>query len=535
MHALRHPSRLLLTAVALGVCADQLFYGRWLGVSAPLFVSLGLAALASLAVAEQRAPTRANLWLGGAALFFALCLAWRDAPALIALNLLALFGLLLLMVANYRGDSLARLPGLRALVQLFVAPLEIGARPGPLLIHSAGQIQIEPGQTRRLLPVGRGLALATPVLACFTALLMAADSVFASYVTQVLSLQLPFDVSTLIGHLALTTLIGWGCCGGLLAALASDARSPFAEMVEAAFRGLAGLVYAAPALPALEELPSEGATQRLLMPKRPPLALGWVESLTILVSVDLLFGSFMAIQGAYFFGGLNTLDRTGMTFAEYARRGFFELVAVACLALGMLCALAVAARRETPVQRRAFNAASGALIALVLGLVASAHQRMSLYEQAYGYTQLRLYTHGFMIWLALVLGLFLLALLRGRPRVFILGGFGSALAFLALLNIANPDALIVRENIAHYQAGGKIDTYYLSHLSADATPDLVAVLDLLDDGERSTIVPALQRQHQQLADAAAEQGWPSWQVGRARAVWAIGRAGIPPAAEEQRP
>jgi hypothetical protein len=535
MQALRHPSRLLLAALALGVCADQLFYGRWLGVSAPLFVSLGLAALASLAAAEERAPTRANLWLGGAALFFALCLAWRDAPALIALNLLALFGLLLLLAANYRGDSLARLPGLRALAQLFVAPLEIGARPGPLLIHSAGQIRIESSQTRRLLPVGRGLALATPVLACFTALLMAADSVFASYVTQALSLQLPFDVPTLIGHLALTTLIGWGCCGGLLAALASDARSPFAAAIEKLFSGMAGLVYAAPARQSLEELPSVGATQRLALPKRPPLSLGWVEALTILVSVDLLFGSFIAIQGAYFFGGLNTLDRTGMTFAEYARRGFFELLAVACLALGMLCGLAVAARRETPVQRLAFNTANGALIALVLGLVASAHQRMWLYEQAYGYTQLRLYTHGFMIWLAVVLGLFLLALLRDRPRLFALGSFGSALVFLALLNIANPDALIVRENVAHYQAGGEIDTYYLSHLSADATPDLVAALDVLDVGAQSTIVPALQRQHRQLAEAAAEQGWPSWQLGRARAVWALEGAGIPPAVEDQRP
>src|SRR5260221_11541843 len=94
MQALRHPPRLLLAALALGVCADQLFYGRWLGVSAPLFVALGLAALASLAAIEERAPTRANLWLGGAALFFALCLAWRDAPALAALNLLTLFGLL---------------------------------------------------------------------------------------------------------------------------------------------------------------------------------------------------------------------------------------------------------------------------------------------------------------------------------------------------------------------------------------------------------------------------------------------------------
>jgi hypothetical protein len=253
MQALRHPSRLLLAALALGVCADQLFYGRWLGVSAPLFVALGLAALASLSAAEERAPTRANLWLGGAALFFALCLAWRDAPALVALNLLALFGLLILLAANYRSDSLARLPGLRALAQLFVTPIEISVRPGPLMVHSAGRIRIEREQTRRLLPVGRGLVLATPVVACFTVLLMAADSVFASYVTQLLSLDLPFDVPTLLGHLALTALVGWGCCGGLLAALASDKRTPFAQAFESIFGGLAGLVYAAPAREAAED------------------------------------------------------------------------------------------------------------------------------------------------------------------------------------------------------------------------------------------------------------------------------------------
>src|SRR4051794_2332338 len=117
MHALRYPTRLLLVALALGVCADQLFYGRALGISAPLFVVLGLAALASLGAAEERAPTRANLWLGASALFFALCVAWRTAPALMVFNVLAVFGLLLLLVANYRGVALERLPGARALAQ----------------------------------------------------------------------------------------------------------------------------------------------------------------------------------------------------------------------------------------------------------------------------------------------------------------------------------------------------------------------------------------------------------------------------------
>jgi hypothetical protein len=533
MQVLRHPSRLLLIALALGLCADQLFYGRWIGVSAPLFVSLGLAALASLGAAEQRAPTRANLWLGAAALFFALCLAWRDAPLLVALNVLAVLGLLVLLAANYRGESLARLPGVRAMAQLLAAPVEIALRPGPLCVHGAGQIQFQRAQARRLAPVGRGLALAAPVLACFTVLLMAADSVFASYVTQLVSLELPFDLATLLGHLMLTLAVAWACAGGLLVALISDARSPFGRAIEALCGALVGLVHAPPPRAATYELPAEDVTRRLELPKRPPFALGWVEALTVLVAVDGLFASFMAIQGAYFFGGLDTLERTGMTYAEYARRGFFELLAVACLALGLLCALAVAARRETRGQRRGFNAAGGALIALMLGLLGSAFQRMLLYEQAYGYTQLRLYTHSFMIWLALVLGLLLLALLRENPRLFVLGSFVSALAYLAILNITNPDALIVRENVARYQASGEIDGFYLAGLSADATPDLAAALGLLDDGARSTIARALARQHRHLAAATAAQGWPSWHLARARAVAAVEGAGIAGSRGEQ--
>jgi hypothetical protein len=86
--------------------------------------------------------------------------------------------------------------------------------------------------------------------------------------------------------------------------------------------------------------------------------------------------------------------------------------------------------------------------------------------------------------------------------------------------------MIVRENVARYQAGGDIDAYYLAGLSADATPDLVAALGLLDQQSQATIETALQRQHRQLAEAAAEQGWPSWQLSRARAVATIEGAGI---------
>jgi hypothetical protein len=118
--------------------------------------------------------------------------------------------------------------------------------------------------------------------------------------------------------------------------------------------------------------------------------------------------------------------------------------------------------------------------------------------------------------------------------VFVLGSFIAALVGLALLNIANPDAMIVRENVARYQADGKIDADYLSDLSADATPDLVASLELLDNTTRAIVEPTLEDQHQLLVAAAFDQGWPSWQLGRARAVAAIEGAGIAQQAAEPR-
>ncbi len=400
---LQHPNRVIVVALVLGVCADQLFFDRWLGISAPLFVALGLLALAGLSRSEGPPSTRVNLWLAAAALFFALCLALRSAPLLLALNLCASLGLLLLLAAYYRGESLVRVPGWSLLIRALGALGEVGMRPAPLAAQTVRSIHFDPEQTRRLIPVGRGLILAVPVVGCFTGLLMSADNVFASYVTQIFRLRLPFDLPTLLGHLTLSLGVAWASAGGLLVAL----------------RG-------AP-VPDPSDLPSEGDTRPLELPRQPLFALGCVEALTVLASVDVLFGGFMLVQGAYFFGGMDTLDRSGMTYADYARRGFFELLAVACLTLALLWGLALLVRREQRWQRRAFNSASAAMVVLVLGLLASAFQRMLLYEWAYGYTRLRLYTHSFMIWLALVLLLFLVALLRARPRVFTFGGFIAAL------------------------------------------------------------------------------------------------------------
>lgn len=535
--SLRQPAQVLLAALVLGLLADYLFYDRSFGISAPLFAGMGLAALAALSTAERRTPTRANLWLAAGALVFAACLAWRASATLTTLNALAVLGMLALLASSYRGAALARQPVAHTIAQLIAGLSDMAFQPAAAALYATRQRAATPTDRRVgpwLRPIGCGLLLALPVLFIFTGLLMSADSIFASYVEQILSFDLPLDLTQLIGHAFFVAAATWACAGGLLVALLGDERSGFGRAFGAVARALIGLIYIDPAeAHAIEDLPAEGDTQRLRMPRQAPIGLGAIEALTVLVLVDLLFGGFMAIQGAYFFGGLDTLARTGMTYAEYARRGFFELLAVACLALGLLCTLAIITRRPVPSHRRAFNAACTAMIALVLGLLASAFQRMQLYEHAYGYTELRIYTHSFMIWLAVVLALFVVALLRGRPQVFTFGGLVSLVAYVLVLNLANPDALIVRENIgrsdlsAEQQRGGEqVDTYYLTQLSPDATPALVAALSQLDDRARQDIADALAQQYWQLAEQQQRDGWPGWHLGRASAQWAIEAAGL---------
>lgn len=519
---LTYTSSLLLSALALGVAADFLFYSRNPGISAPIFVALCLLALGIFSRLEGRAPTRANLWLGAAAFGFACCLALRETLLLSILNILACWGLLLLQVGSFRERPLSRQPGWQYLLQPLLALGELSLRPAPALFQSMKNLPLQSDQIRRFFPIIRGIVLAVPVVGTFTLLLMAADSVFASYVMQFTDLSWLFDVDTLIPHGIFIAGMSWVCAGALLVAL----RDPMPVVRNEA------------------ELPSEGETQRLVAPARRLISLGPVEALTVLVLVNGLFASFMLIQGAYFFGGLDTLERTGMTYSEYARRGFFELLAVACLALGLLWLLAQITHREVRWQRLAFNSGNAAMILLVIGLLGSAFQRMWLYEQAYGFTHLRIYTHSFMIWLVLLLLLFLVALLRERPRLFSFWGFVSVLLYLGVLNIANPDALIVRANIARsqantggiapgmfveagpYRANYTLDARYLATLSFDAVPELVAVLPTLNPESQAIIRAGLERDRLQLEQIDTRSGWPGWHIARAQAHSALVSAGI---------
>jgi hypothetical protein len=187
-----------------------------------------------------------------------------------------------------------------------------------------------------------------------------------------------------------------------------------------------------------------------------------------------LFAAFVAVQFRYFYGGADlVLSVTGLTYADYARRGFFELVTVAALLLAVLLATDWLTREATSKQRRTLRWLSLALIALLAVILVSALQRMSLYIEAYGLTQLRFFTTAFMFWLVVVFGWFCATVLRGRRERFLGGVYVTGIAAVFLLAAIDPIGRIARFNVEHGERTGRLDAWHLAQLGPDAAPWVV--------------------------------------------------------------
>ena len=178
--------------------------------------------------------------------------------------------------------------------------------------------------------------------------------------------------------------------------------------------------------------------------------------------------------------------------------------------------------KSDPDHEFAFRLLAGVQVLLLFVIMLSAFQRMRLYQQEYGMTELRFYTVAFMGWLAAVFICFGLTVLRGRSEGFAFMSLIAALAIAAALLVANPDALIVRTNAAraeagHNEAGHHFDVEYNSSLSVDAIPALISALPRLKQPERGRIANVLLLQSESLAN----DDWRSWSLSRRNARLAI--------------
>jgi hypothetical protein len=302
--------------------------------------------------------------------------------------------------------------------------------------------------------------VAVPLVVVFGVLLASADVVFARVVTAPFRMAVP---ASFPGHLV----------GAALAALAVG------TLVTAARRTV-------PDRPVLS--PTGGAPRA-----------SWV---TALAGVDAMLLLFVAIQFAHLFGGRSAVvANTGLTYAEYARSGFWQLLAVSALTLGVVAAGWTFARRSTGADRAWFAILTAVLVVL------------------------RILVHATILLLGAVLVATLVGVLSGRVRWVTTAAFALATVTLVGLNLADLDRTVAEHNLARFHDTGKIDVAYLGSLSPDASPVLVEALPGLPRDVRDDLAGQLDCTRLELQGT---EPWTAANLSRAAARAAL--EDIPPTA-----
>jgi hypothetical protein len=245
------------------------------------------------------------------------------------------------------------------------------------------------------------------------------------------------------------------------------------------------------------------------------LSLGILEVGIVLGSLDVLFSAFVIVQFPYFFGGQTTILGTpSLTYAEYARRGFFELMTVAFFALPMLLGADWILRKDRPGDVALLRGLSAFMALLLLVILGSATQRLWLYADAYGLTQSRVHAAAVLLWLGLTIVWLSCTVLRGKREFFPFGSVLAAYAVLLALNALNPDALVARVNLNRAETTGKFDAIHAVALSADATPVLLDGIDRLAPEDRDRLA---RRLLSRIDSCNTRADWRSWNMSRADA------------------
>ncbi|MEN6409811.1 MAG: DUF4173 domain-containing protein [Anaerolineaceae bacterium] len=505
---LKNNTRLWITALLIVWGFDLLFWKQEPGISFAIFVGLCLLGGLFLAFEEKLPPARASLLLLVPILFFSIMTFLREEPNTSAFNVLLTLVCMGLLALTFRGGkwlSYSLSDMVMGVFRLAGSALgrpigTFGKRPvaaesaSPDLPSTAAETPQAP-KRRSVLPLLRGLVLALPVVAVLAALLASADPIFSKQLEGLLTWIRIENLPEYIFRLAYILVGGYLLVGVFLHALTTSREEKLVGMEK---------------------------------PWLPPF-LGWTEAIVILAAVDLLFAFFVGVQFRYFFGGQANITLEGFTYAEYARRGFGELVAVAFLSLLLFFGLGTITRREAGAQRSTFSVLGMGLVALVAVILVSAFQRLLLYEDAYGFSRIRTQTHVFMIWLgALLVATLVMEILR-KPRWFGLAALTAALGFGVTLNLLNMDAFIVRENVKRAQAGAELDMAYLVGLSDDSIPQLVSSFNnadlpqsLRDDlgGALAcrTSINAYTAEHRADLNSLPRITFPGYHISRARAA-----------------
>jgi hypothetical protein len=321
-------------------------------------------------------------------------------------------------------------------------------------------------------PLLRGIGIGVTCTVVVAALLASADAAFGEVLTDLFGVFWPVIDLEMLPARVLTFLAATGTVLGAMFAVSTQFTPDTAL--------------------------TKGATTE-------PVSRHPAEWLTPLVLVAVTIAAFLAVEATMLFGGADVvLSSSTVSHAERARQGFGQLTVVTVIVLVLLAWAGRAAAAGPAAHRRLMGFGGGTLLVLALLLGVSALRRLWLYQDASGWTVTRLNAGAFEIWVAIVLVGVAVGWALRRPDLLPRFLVGSAALGLLAMGLAGPDALVAAANVERFEQVQKIDTEYLSRLSADAVPALYR----LPEPERSCALAGR---------SIANDPWFGWNFARSRA------------------
>lgn len=474
-------SRVLLgLAIALGIVFNCLFFQTWVGVNIPLFAGGLIIAYALMVHIQKIRPSRETLALMTAVIFFTLMVAVRANEFLLFLNI-ATSLLLLVLIVDQTNRAEGRKSILDYILPFIAAPFVYIAKASTAVREATVEKQ---KNTTKLKEVLKGVLMAIPVLLVFSLLFASADLVILEYLKKIFNFE--YNPEILI-QILIVIIISIIVAGALRHTIETQKKERSWVSIDI---------------------------------KR---TMGSTSVAVFLGLISALFLVFSIIQITYLFGGANNLEQLGFTYAEYARKGFGELIVIALLTFGLIWLAEKSVKREKDTHTFHFKALSALLVVETLGILGSSFYRLFLYEQAFGFTLPRFYAHTFVIWLGVVFLLFLYMLfVEKHKKYFLKSIFHIAIVFLVGINLINPDVFVAKHNIqrAHIAENRGFDVYYLTRVSDDAIEEklfMISNASPLDDISRQVMGQHL---FYELTMSRSEYGdkWQSQNLARSRAT-----------------
>ncbi len=201
---------------------------------------------------------------------------------------------------------------------------------------------------------------------------------------------------------------------------------------------------------------------------------------TVLTMLNLIYIVFCKMQISSLLQA--AFSQEGFYYANYAREGFFQLMAVSIINFTMILLTTKNTKQSSKIQIYYRKAMNFILAVSTMVILLSAFVRMNLYGEAYGYTVLRILVYFVLITEAILMIPTILYLFCEKFSPW-KSYFIIITVMYVVMNFSNIPQIIARKNIERYLEGGhqKIDVVYLKKTKTDGLEEVLNLYQNTND------------------------------------------------------